>query len=306
MAGFGDLVRRIVLLEKRRPAAHVAAALGLTQPSFYRRMQGRGRFDPDQVAVLLRELPDDRLPRWLFARTGILAVKRPLSLVPDPGAPLFERAADAAVTTIEVLLQMSDIGDQSNSGIEISPRREELIDAALAALLSLKLEASGNRPIELPGYSTGTHEAFGVLVDRILLGEKRLRLGELAASLGLGYHAMRERVAGGTPFSPEELQRLFRLYPEPRLADYLLRETPYIAMPLPAAGEDGDRNSPMHAGLVSLRENITLLRAFRRTAGNPDSNSPDTVARQLDEVLRQLVTLRWSTTHVGWQPRQRA
>ena len=302
---FGELIRRLVLLEKRRPAAAVAATLGLTQSSFYRRMQGHARFDPDQIALLLGELDDDRLRRWLFAGTRILLVRRPSEQPPAAGKTPFDQTAAAAEATIKALLYALAVFDPGQPQSDAAQRTESLIDEAAAALLSVKLDVIAGRWIAQQPNGNLTNGGFGPLAARILLEERDVRLGDLAVSLGLGYHPMRERLVGRTPFTPEELRRLFRLYPESRLADYVLRQSPYIALPLPAADGGDDGHGPIQAGLLSLRQLLVLLRVFRTPADDPDAASPHVVAREIDAALRHLVSLHWSTTYIGRQADRR-
>ena len=55
----GELLRRIFVDEDH--VTRTAAALRLTPPSFFARLQRGARFTPDEIAVLLHEIQDDRL-----------------------------------------------------------------------------------------------------------------------------------------------------------------------------------------------------------------------------------------------------
>src|SRR4051794_27252991 len=91
-AGFDDLLRRILLVEKRQRLADVAAALAMTAHRFCRKMRNGGRFAPREVAMLLRVIADERLPRWFFAGGDLLLVRHPKPL-PGGGAMTLQQRA---------------------------------------------------------------------------------------------------------------------------------------------------------------------------------------------------------------------
>jgi len=74
---FARLVRQILLVEKQRPLGDVAAEIGMDYDNLYARVIGRVTFHPEEIAALLRAVPDRRLIDWMLCCTGYIAVERP-------------------------------------------------------------------------------------------------------------------------------------------------------------------------------------------------------------------------------------
>src|SRR5271165_2243868 len=288
---FGDLLRQILVREQQRTVAQIAAALRVTPRSFYARMRGSSRFSPDEIVILLREITDERLARWLFVGSSLLLVRRPMPPNCDPDKSLFRAAVSGAEQVIAALLDSADAFERSTLRREQMVGIEEHIDRAQAELLWLKLQLAADRAGAPATADSLSHDGFAPLIDQVLLMEKGIRLRDLADALGLTYDAIRARARGGVAFTPAELKLLFRSYPDPRLADYLLSGTTYITVPRPGLGDSSPGYSPLRAGLLSLREMIKLLGALQRTKGTPDFPQPAVVGQTVDEALRQLATL---------------
>jgi hypothetical protein len=80
----------------------------------------------------------------------------------------------------------------------------------------------------------GRGDELSRLVYKILVTEKRRPIREIAAAIGMEYASFHARVIGRTHFKAEEMSRLIREVPDPRLCDYLLRNTQFVAVPRPA------------------------------------------------------------------------
>ena len=78
-------------------------------------------------------------------------------------------------------------------------------------------------------------DGFSKLVYQILVIEKRRAIRDVAAAVGMEYASFHARVIGRTHFKAEEVSRLIAEVPDPRLCDYLLRNTGFIAVPPPFA-----------------------------------------------------------------------
>ena len=298
----GELLRRILV-----DADHVArsaAALQLTPRSLSARLQRGARFTPDEIAILLRELQDDRLIRWLWGGSGLLITRRPAAPGDDPSGRLLQPLLNSATECIAALCELAlalEPAAQDFSHHEAQPpsELEQHIDRAQAELLRLKLHLPSNQShAELPASHTA-HDGFAVLVNRLLLTDNRIKPRELADALGLSYHALRARLSGRTSFIPVELKRLFQYYPEPRIADYLLAGTSYMAIPRPALTEPLPGYSPIRAGLLSLQEIIRSLSELLRTVDVRAHEIPAAVSRGVDGALLQLSTMHWTATHIG-------
>ncbi|HUB15146.1 MAG TPA: hypothetical protein VMB34_24570 [Acetobacteraceae bacterium] len=296
--GFGELVRRAVLYEKRRPAAELAATLSLPPAGLYARLRGRPGFAPEQIAIPLRELPDDHLTRWLFSGSGIMPVRRPADRSDAAGETLIGQAVGSALASVDALLSLLAAFDLPQPDGEAAARADGLAENALAGLLSIKVQAAACRATKFERGEARAARRFAPLAAQVLWREHGVRLHDLALSLGISYGAARARMEDITPFHPAELRHLLRLYPEPRLADFFLAETPFIAMPLPGVSESRGNYGPMHAGMLALREIVRLM-AGPASVPTPADNLPDGMEQSLNAALRELMTLRWDLTHLG-------
>jgi hypothetical protein len=80
----------------------------------------------------------------------------------------------------------------------------------------------------------GRGDELSRLVYQILVTEKRRPIREIATAVGMEYASFHARVIGRTHFKADEMSRLIREVPDPRLCDYLLRNTQFVAVPRPA------------------------------------------------------------------------
>ena len=302
-ASFADLLRHILILEKQQPLQHVAAALGMTVRAFCTRLRNGGRLDPDDVAILLREIADERLLRWFFAGSGLLLVKHTIVLPGSSNMTLLERVVTCAVGAVAAICDLADTMDTGTPNGQQKAMIEERLDHAQAALLSIKLHLAP--PLaRFPAGSAVTpdgssHEDFPHLVGRVLMTDNGIRAQPLADALNLSYQALHARLSGRVGFLPRELRQLFRTFPDPRLADYLLTGTGYTAVLRPAIIELHDATGPVRSGLLSLREMVQFLEVVLLTEATPGSDLPAHADRHLDEAVRQLATLRWNLAYIG-------
>lgn len=267
-------------------------------------MQLAARFTPDEIAILLHEIDDDRLIRWLWGESGLLIERRPVASSDDVGGallqPLLNSAAEciAALCDLALALEATARG-ASHQEARPLPELEHHIDHAQAGLVRMKLHLPSEQPYaELPT-SHVMHAVCAALVDRLLLTDSRIRPCDLAGALGLSYHALHARLSGRTSFPPVDLKCLSQCYPDPCIADYLLTKTQYIAIPRPESSEPLPRYSPIRAGLLSFREIIQLLSELLRTAKVRIGDIPAAAGQIVDEALRQLATMHWTMTHIG-------
>jgi hypothetical protein len=298
-ASFGDLLRQIIVFEKQQPVQPVAAALGITAHAFFSRLRNGGHFDPDEVAILLRMIGNERVPQWFFSGSGLLLVRN--SIAPSGGSNLTlrQRTASCAATAISTICDLADMLESYQLERLQKAMIEERLDHAFAALLSIKRQLALPEDVHDATPDRDPHEDFAKLVGRVLLTDKAIRLGALADALNLSYQALHARMLGQVAFLPVELRQLFRMFPDPRLADYLLTGTAYTAIIRPAVIESRIDGSPIATGLLSLREMVHFLEALLLNEDTPDADLPATTDRHLDEAVRQLATLRWNMTYIG-------
>jgi hypothetical protein len=297
--GFGDLLRRILVFEKLRPLREIADALGITVRNFCTRLRNGARFDPNDVAILLRVIDDERLRAWLFADSGLLLVRRPAMTSDGSSMTLVQRTAACAMEAMSAIYGLADAVELSMlAGPQIAAIAGHL-DRAQGGLASIKLHL----PPPPAGRGTADEHAlredFVQLVRRVLLTGQDVRPSELAEILGLSGAALHARLAGRVGFVPAELRQLFRRFPDPQLADCLLIGTPHTAILRPTAIDPDMDRSPMRTGLRSLREVVAFLQALLSSEGTSGSPLRAAVDRHLDEAIRQMATLRWNMTHIG-------
>jgi hypothetical protein len=305
-ADFGALLRHILVFEKRQPMHHVAAELGMTAHAFCARLRNGGHLDPDAVAILLRVVADERLPLSFFAGSGLLLVKHTIASRDGGSMTLQQRIVTCAVAAISAICELAHMLEASR--LE-TPRKyliEERLDRALGALLSIKLQVSPLATGSDVAPRDDAHEDFAHLVRRVLVTGQGVRSQALAERLKLSYHPLHARLSGHVAFLPAELRRLFRMFPDPRIADYLLTGTAYTAILRPAVIESRIDGTPIETGLLSLREMVEFLKVLLLTEDTPGPDPPAMTDAHLDEAMRQLATLRWNLTYIGQRGGQRS
>ena len=230
--GFGDLLRRILVFEKMHPLHEIADALGITVRNFCTRLRNGARFDPDDVAILLRVIDDERLRAWLFADSGLLLVRQPAMTSDGSNLTLVQRTAACAMEAMSAICGLADAVELSMlAGPQIAAIECHL-NRAQSGLASIKLHFLPPPPGHSTADKHAVREDFVQLVRRVLLTDQGVRPSDLAAVLGLSGAALHARLAGRVGFLPAELRQLFRRFPDPELADYLLAGTPHTAIPL--------------------------------------------------------------------------
>ena len=270
----------------------------MTVRNFCTKLRSDSRFDPDKVAILLRVIDDERLREWLFAGSGLLLVKHPVTMPDGSDMTLPQRTATCAMEAVSAICDLADAVELSMPGRQQTARIEAHLDRAQSELTSIKLHLVPPAADHGARDASEPQEDFCQLVRRVLMTDKGIRPQELADGIGLKYSAFHQRMAGRVGFAPAELRKLFRAFPDPRLAAYLLAGTPYTAILRPAIVNSRTDYSPIQTGLRSLREVVTFLQALLLDEGKPDALRA-TLDPHLDEAVRQIATLRWNMTHIG-------
>ena len=291
--GVGEIIRRTVVGNGPAILDRIVATLNTTPRAFLGKLNRGGRLNAAELAVVLGEDTEGRLRHWLFGSSGFLIVRRgdAAEHVLDD-APLLPLAA----SVMQCLTAMCDLVE----GLETHRPAEEIVagierhlDAAQAELLRFaRPQASQTAPAAPAGDSVDG--GFAAMVRQTLIVEQGIRPGELAHALLLSYHALHARFTNDSGFWPDEIRRLFQLYPEPQLADHLLARSRYIAIPRPAT-IGGSLYNPLRMGLQALRDLAELMHQLLQSNGVPSSPDPTTI----EEALRKLATARWSLTHIG-------
>ena len=93
---FAALLRRILAQEQHRKLKDVAAQVGLSPRNFYGRVAGRIQFTPDEIARVLRAVPDPRLGEWLLEESTLTCTHRVPPAPLDPTASALDLAMSGA------------------------------------------------------------------------------------------------------------------------------------------------------------------------------------------------------------------
>lgn len=295
---FGDMLRRTLVFEKLLPLPDVAAALRMTERGFRSKMQGAGRFDPDQVVTLLRVIADERLLWWFFSGSDLLLLKVP-SAPPDCNRTLVQSVVAYAGEALAAIEALADALDLSVDGERRKIALVGHLDRAQHELSSINLHLAPPRAGRHVTAHADPHEDFPHLVHRVLRADQGVSPQALANALSLRYPALHERMSGRVAFLPAELRALLLTFPDTRLADYLLSGTAYTAIRRPGAVEVHNGESPTRLGLQSLREVTKFLGVMLLTGDIPDSSMLATAKRHLGKAVGLLATMRWQMTHIG-------
>lgn len=283
---FGEVLRRISVGQGRQGMAQTAAAIGLPMAGFNARLTGRGRFSVAELAAVLRLVPDQRLIKWLFSTNSLPVVR----YADEQGAAAAPGPAPQDVlvgvgASIEILLGLVD---PLTHGAPLAQHRSDVIrqiDVAMAAIVSMRRQAEMMVLAEAPAEAIHSDARFGALVKQALLANN-ISLAEVAAALGLTNNSFYARITGRVSFDPAELQTLFRLYPDPHMADVLLAGTPFLALPPRSADA-----TPLRTGVQALCTVLRLVTLPPDTQGEEQAGAAIAL-RRLNDALRALIVMR--------------
>lgn len=107
---------------------------------------------------------------------------------------------------------------------------------------------------------------FADLVYTVIVTERRYAAKRVAADMGIGYDALHARIVNRTAFSADEIRRLIRAAPDPRLVAWLLRGTPFVAAEricVQGVDEDADVRAIQDAAMRIAIEVADVLEAVQ-------------------------------------------
>jgi hypothetical protein len=156
--------------------------------------------------------------------------------------------------------------------------------------------------VAMRGYRARGDE-FSRLVRQILVGEKRDRICSVASAMGMSYANFHARVIGRVHFRPDEISQLIRALPDPRLCEFLLRDTAFMAVarPGPASHATGDA---LHTAIYLASEALAIIDGIGDTFLHGDSDAGDAglMRHHLHEAEIAIGSLRASLAmHNGWK-----
>ena len=146
-------------------------------------------------------------------------------------------------------------------------------------------------------------QTFASLLRHILVVEQNRKLKDVADEVGLSARNFYGRVTGRIQFTPEEINRVLRATPDPRLADWLLAGTELACTHrVPPAPRDPAASAADLAAL-SVEECLGALRSvlkLRQQAGT-GRDALTEAETHIQEAQRQLaalqMTLRAAAAH---------
>jgi len=144
---------------------------------------------------------------------------------------------------------------------------------------------------------------FSDLVYRILVSEKVVSMKEAAADMDMNYDTLYARVHKRVRFGPEEVRQLIRVIKDPRLAEFVLEGTPFIAAersihedkPEDKPEDKAATNAAVHdSASVTTIEAAHILEEVMRSLSDHilDHGEKIRISEEITETERALATLK--------------
>lgn len=154
--------------------------------------------------------------------------------------------------------------------------------------------------------------SFAALLRHILVTEQNRKLKDVAEEVGLSSRNFYGRVTGRIQFTPEEINRVLRAVPDPRLGDWLLANTGLACTRRVVPSPRDPTASAVDLAMSSVEESMAALRSVLRMRPT-DTMADDAMAgaeAHIDEAQRQLaslqMTLRANAARAAHHPIQHA
>lgn len=142
---------------------------------------------------------------------------------------------------------------------------------------------------------------FWEIARLILIEEKGPNLREFGHVLGLEYATLYARLNGRTPFRLDEACALLGKLPDRRLADALLQDTSFIAIPRLGESGWGGTEDVIDLALQSALRLLEVLRSINQAkAGHHiDRAGRSKIESHVHEAERALANLRLTIPHLS-------
>jgi len=149
---------------------------------------------------------------------------------------------------------------------------------------------------------------FAKLVRQILINERRASAREVAASLGLSYGALYNRLNGRAQFSPDEITRLLCELRDIRLVDCLLRQSGFLAVRSPEPGENHLDRTASRIGFACVAEVLSALQGITDSAALHSLEQMQRVEIEdhIHNAQRGLATLQLAVPYLSTLPEHAA
>ncbi|MBS0640252.1 MAG: hypothetical protein JSS43_10290 [Proteobacteria bacterium] len=139
-----------------------------------------------------------------------------------------------------------------------------------------------------------TGDGLSRLVYQILVVERKCTIRDTAEAAGMEYPAFHARVIGRTHFKAEEVPALIRALPDPRLCDYLLEQTDFMAVARPPQSTKPEKNV-FEAALEVSKRALDVIEAIGTAGSDPaEAAMAARLAGLVVEVERTVGRLRAS------------
>jgi hypothetical protein len=142
--------------------------------------------------------------------------------------------------------------------------------------------------------ASASRRSFAELLQHILVHEQKRKLKDVAEAVGLNTRNFYGRVTGRIQFTPDEINRVIRVVPDPRLGDWLLANTELTCNRRIAPAPNDPRSTAVDLALHGVEEGMAALRSVL-ALGAAEEMSPDSLAvveAHIVEAQRQLGALQ--------------
>ena len=137
-------------------------------------------------------------------------------------------------------------------------------------------------------------QGFAALLRDILVNEQKRKLKDVAEAVGLSTRNFYGRVTGRIQFTPDEINRVIRVVPDPRLGDWLLANSDLTCTLRIAPAPSDARSTAVDLALNGVEEGMAALRNVLAMDPSAEMSPEDlaTAETHILEAQRQLGALQ--------------
>jgi hypothetical protein len=150
--------------------------------------------------------------------------------------------------------------------------------------------------------------SFAALLRHILVTEQNRKLKDVADEVGLSSRNFYGRVTGRIQFTPDEINRVLRAVPDPRLGEWLLAGTDLTCTRRVAPAPRDSNATALDLALGSVEESMAALRSVLQMRP-PEAITEEALAgaeEHIHKAQRQLATLQMTLRANGARPSQQS
>jgi hypothetical protein len=144
-------------------------------------------------------------------------------------------------------------------------------------------------------------QSFAELVHRVLTSDTRYDIETVAEAMGMPYHTFYNRLRHQTPFTADEIRRLFAVAPDPRFVHFLLDGTPFMPAERLADDDQLSDEASIQRGAERIAiESSDILRAAYLAMGDNkiDHREATLIREEIDTAERALASLKMNLDKV--------